>query len=326
MRRREFVARLCATAAAWPLFAIAQPIHRKEPPNVGFLHLGFERAIRPVIDAFRSGLATLGYVEGESVRIDYGFADGRTELLPDIVKGLVRSGAKVIVTSNTTAIRAAHAAAPTVPIVSWAAADPVAMGWAQSMARPGGMITGLFLVSSTLEKPLELLKQVRPSATVFAYLFNPANPPHFRKSVGVGAGQLGIKVHFLKVKEPSQLADTFRRIASLGAEGVAIIPDPVLGPMQAEIADPARQHKLPTVGEGPSFANSGCLLAFSVNYAALARRSAWYVDQILKGISPGDLPAEEPTEYKIVINLKTAATLGLTVPPILLARADEVIE
>src|SRR5262249_36711961 len=285
-------------------------------------------AIRPVIDAFRSGLATLGYVEGESVRIVYGVADGRAELLPDIVKGLVRSGAKVIVTSSSAAVRAAHAAAPTVPIVSWAAADPVAMGWAQSMARPGGMITGLFLVTSALEKPLELLKQVRPSATAFAYLFNAANPgnPHFRKTVEVGAAQLGIKVHVLEVKEPSELADTFRRIASLGAEGVDIIPDPVLGPKQAEITDLARQHRLPTVAEGPSFANAGCLLAFSVNHAALARRSAWYVDQILKGISPGDLPAEEPTEYKIVINLKTAKTLGLTVPPILLARADEVIE
>src|SRR5262245_15714104 len=267
MRRREFVARLCGTAAAWPLFAIAQPIHRKEPPTVGFLHLGPERAIRPVIDAFRSGLATLGYVEGESVRIVYGVADGRAELLPDIVKGLVRSGAKVIVTSSSAAVRAAHAAAPTVPIVSWAAADPAAMGWAQSMARPGGMITGLFLVTSALEKPLELLKQVRPSATAFAYLFNAADPgnSHFRKTVEVGAAQLGIKVHVLEVKEPSELADTFRRIASLEAEGVAIIPDPVLGPKQAEIADLARQHRFPTVGKDrPSPTRGACWLSLSI--------------------------------------------------------------
>jgi len=258
----------------------------------------------------------------------YRFADGKVERLSEMTTELVALGAKIIVTGGTTAIRAVHAAAPNVPIVSFASADPVIMGWAKTLAKPSGMITGLFLVASTLVKPVEWLKEVRPNATTFGYLFNAANPgnSHFRRIVDDAAGSLGIKVEITEVKEQSELPDAFNRLGSLGAEGVAIISDPVFGSHLAEIAELARLHKLPSVGDGWDFVNAGGLLALSWNYPAMAKRSAWFVDQILKGTAPGDLPAEQGTEFKLFANLKTAKALGLTIPPSLLARADEVIE
>jgi putative tryptophan/tyrosine transport system substrate-binding protein len=325
MRRRQFVT-LIAGAVAWPWPVTAQSIDRKEPPIVGFLHLGSERSIQAVIEAFQSGLAALGYVENQNIRVLYRFAEGKADRLPELTKELVSLGARVIVTASTTAIRAAHAAVPTVPIVSWGSGDPVAVGWAQSLARPGGMITGLFLGNS-LPKALELLKQVRPEATVFAYLFNATNPanPLWRSQVKDAAGQLGITVHVVEVKEPLEFADAFRRMISLGAQGLAVIPDPVFNSNGPRIVELALQNGLPTVGDG-AFAEAGGLSAYSFNYEALARRSAWYVDRILRGDAPGDLPMEEAREYKLIINLKTAKALGLTVPPTLLARADELIE
>jgi putative ABC transport system substrate-binding protein len=190
------------------------------------------------------------------------------------------------------------------------------------------MITGLFLIASTVVKPVELLKEVRPQATTFGYLFHAANPgnPHFRRAVNEAAGALGIKVEIIELKEPSELADAFNRMGSLGAEGLAVIPDPVLGSHFPVIAQLARLHKLPSVGDGQDFVNAGGLFALSTNLAAMAKRSAWYVDRILKGTPPGDLPAEQATEFKLSVNLKTAKDLGITIPATILARADEVIE
>jgi len=326
MRRRQFVT-LIAGAVAWPWPVTAQSIDRKEPPIVGFLHLGSERSIQAVIEAFQSGLAALGYVENQNIRVLYRFAEGRVERVSELTKELVSLGARVIVTASTTAIRAVHTAVPTVPIVSAASADPVGIGWAQSLARPGGMITGLF-TKNAFAKPLELLKQVRPDATVFAFLFNATNPgnPLWKSQVKDAAGQLGIILHVVEVKEPSEFAEAFRRMTSLGARGLGVIPDPVLRSYFREIVELALQHQLPTVGDGDSFTEAGGLSAYSFNYLALARRSAWYVDRILRGDAPGDLPIEQAREFKLIVNIKTAKVLGLTIPPGLLARADEVVD
>lgn len=240
---------------------------------------------------------------------------------------LVSLGAKIIVTSSTTAVRAAHAAAPNIPIVSWASADPVRMGWPQTLARPGGMITGLLLIDSTVVKPLELLKELRPKAITFGYLMNVSNPgnPHFRIEVDNVARVLGIKVEIIELKEQSELADAFIRMGSLGVEGLAVIPDPVLASNAAAIAQLARLRKLPTVGDR-AFLDAGGMLGLSANYRAMAKRSAWFVDRILKGTAPGDLAAEQATEFKLSVNLKTAKELGITIPATILARADDVIE
>ena len=328
MRRREFIALVAGAAVARPLVAQAQATQRKGLPVIGFLHLGSERAIQPGIEAFQSGLTALGYVEGQNIRVIYRFADGKAEHLTELTTELTSSGAPIIVTIGTTAIRAVHQAAPNVPIVSWGSADPVMMGWAQSLARPGGMITGLFLVATTVAKPLELLKELRPQATVFGYLVNAANPgnPHFRRAIEDAAGALGIKVEILEVKQQSELAEAFRRMDSYGSLGVAILGDPLFVSTWPTIIQLARQHRVPTVFDTAAFVQQGGLFALSPNYHSLAKRAAWYVDQILKGTPAGDLPAEQATEYKLFVNLKTAKELGLTIPASLLARADEVIE
>ncbi len=329
MRRRDFIALLGGAAIVWPRPVDSQSTDGKELAIVGWLVLGSERSTRPAIEAFKSGFAALGYVDGRNMRLAYRFADGKAERLSDLTRELVSLRARVIVTASTTAIQAAHAAAPSVPIVSWASGDPIMMGWAQSLARPGGMITGLSIMGGeVVGKRLELLKQLRPQATTFVALLNSVNPGHqaLRSHLGNAADRLGVKLHILEVKEPSEFADAFRRMVSLRVDGLAIIPDPVLGSNAAAISELARQHKLPTVGEARDFVDAGGLFAFSTNYPALARRAAWYVDRILKGEAPGDLPIEQPTEFKLIVNLKTAKALGLTIPPLLLARADEVIE
>src|SRR5262249_37779130 len=191
------------------------------------------------IEAFQSGMAALGYKESENIRVLYRFADGRAESLSNLAVELVSLGAKIIVTGGTTSIRAIHQAVPNVAIVSLASGDPIMMGWAQTLARPGGMITGLFLFASTVAKPVELLKEGRPRANTSGYLFHAANPgnPHFRRIVDQAARALGIKVEIIEVKEQSELADAFNRMGSLGAEGLAIITDPVLGSNLAAIVE-----------------------------------------------------------------------------------------
>jgi len=328
MNRRKFIVFAGGAAAAWPLATSAQGSDQKQVPVVAFLALGSEGALRPYTEAFRSGLATLGYMEGKNIRVLYRFADGNVERFTEMTAEVVSLGASIIVTSSTTAIRAAHRAAPNIAIVSWASGDPILMGWAQTLARPGGMITGLFLVASSVEKPLELLKEMRPLATTFGYLFNATNPGNaeFRRIVEEAAARLGIKVDVIEVKESPELAEAFRRMQSYGAQGVAVMADPLFGSNLPMISRLAREHRIPTVADGRDFAEQGGLLAQTVNYLGLARRSAWYVDQILKGTPAGDLPADQTTEYKLIVNLKTAKELGLTIPPSILTRADEVID
>jgi putative ABC transport system substrate-binding protein len=322
MRRRKFIALLGGTAAAWSLPTKAQ---QAAMPTIGWLSLAGLN--RNSTEAFRSGLADLGYAEDKNIRVLYRFADGNAARLPTLTSELVSLGATIIVTYGTTAIRAAHDTAPNVPIVSWLSGDPVAMGWAQTLAKPGGMITGVFQQSLNAKR-IELLKEVRPQGTTFGYLMNAANPgnPVWRKEADDAARTLGVKLEIVEVKQQSEIADAINRMASHGVAGLLYIPDPVLGANSAMIAELTLRHKLPSVGDGPYFVEAGGLFAFSENYLALARRSAWYVDQIIKGVPPGDLAAEQGKEVKLVVNMKTAKEIGLTVPTSILARADELVE
>jgi putative ABC transport system substrate-binding protein len=201
------------------------------------------------------------------------------------------------------------------------------MGWAQSLARPGGVITGIFLQGGNL-KGFEVLKEVRPQAMTFGYLLNAANPgnPYFRRGVEEARRRLGIEVRVLELKDGSQLEDAFAQMAAIGVGGIVVIPDPVFGSRSQEIAKLGLQYRMPTVCFLRNFADDGGLFAFNFNGVAQLKRAAWYVDQILKGTRPGDLPAEQAEDFKFIINLGTAKVLGLTVPPALTARADEVIE
>jgi len=300
-------------------------------PIIGFLTLGWERdlQLQQIIEAFRSGLAALGYADGKNIRVLYRFANGNTGDLSTLTVELASLGAMVIVTNNTATIRAVHNAAPNLPIVSWAAADPVNMGWAQTLVKPGGMITGVFQDEGTSGKRLELLKEALPQASVFAYLMNASNPgnPRFKRVMLKASEALGVRLEIIELKEQSELPDAFARMRLLGVDGLAITPDPVLSSdtVAATIAELARANKLPAVGD-LNFSDAGGLFGFSEDWAAMAKLSARFVGQILKGAAPGELAAEYARDYKVVINLKTAKALGLTVPPSLLARADEVIE
>jgi putative tryptophan/tyrosine transport system substrate-binding protein len=322
VRRREFITG--SAAAVWASPAQAQ---QHAMPTIGFLSLSSEGGIRPYTEAFRSGLAALGYAEGKNIRVLYRFGNGSANRLSPLAVELVSSGAIVIVTHSNIAIRATHDATPNVPIVSWWSSDPIMMGWAQTLARPGGMITGLFLAADTvLVKRFELLKELRPQATTFGLLLNVTNPgnPQFRRIAGDAAHALGIRLEIIEVKEPAEVLYALDRMRLLGVEGLSIPSDPMLNP--ATIAELARINKLASVGDGRSFANAGGLFAYEFDYAAMAMRSAWYVDQILRGIPPGELPAEIAREFKLIVNRKIAKELGITIPPSVLARADELIE
>jgi len=324
MKRRAFFTLIAGAAAVWSSRARTQ---QPTVPTIGWLYLGTEFSIRTVLEGFRSGLADLGYTEGKNIRVLYRFADGNVDRLSALAGELVSLSATIVVTSHTTAIRAVHDAAPNVPIVSWGAGDPIMMGWAQSLARPGGMITGLFILSSNIIKPFEVLKELRPQANTFGFLMNASNPgkTRYESVIEDAARALGVKVEIIEVKGPSEFADAFSRMRSVGVEGVTYSPDPVFGSNLAAIAELARLHKFPSVGD-PGFISAGGLIALGPNYVGMAKRSASFVDQILKGTAPGDLPAEQPTDFKLFVSLKTAKELGITIPATIFARADEVFE
>src|SRR5215475_5841288 len=233
----------------------------------------------------------------------------------------------MILTAGAAPIEAAHKAAPTVPIVSLIGPDPVMMGWAKTYARPGGMITGQFFNAGS-DKRLELLKELRPQATSFGLLMSSTNPATTRiKNVAIsGAREIGVRLEIIELKDASEIAGAFDHLSSLGVGGVVINPDPVFFSNAAAIADLARAHKLPSVGEDRGFVVAGGLFAYSVNYLAMAPRTARFVDRILGGTTPGDLAVDLSTEFKVIVSLKTAKALGIIIPPALLARADEVIE
>jgi putative tryptophan/tyrosine transport system substrate-binding protein len=324
MRRREFITLLGAAAAEWSSRVQAQ---QQAIPVVGYLYLGSERTVEQYKEAFMSGFAARGYIEGKTFRLLSRFADGHTDRLAPLTTELVSLGARVILTAGGASIEAAHKAAPNVPIVSMIGPDPVMMGWAKSLAKPGGMITGLFFDSQS-PKRFELLKELRPQATRFGLLMNAANPatPYMRKHSVDGVRTIGVELEVIELKELSELAAAFDRLSSLRVEGVAIAADPVFNSNPALFAELALAHKLPSVGDDRSFVKAGGLFTRTANYLAMAPRPARFVDEILKGAAPGDLAVELSMEYELTVNLKTARELGITIPPTVFAAATEVIE
>ena len=327
MKRREFITLLGGVAVAWPLAAGAQQPNKI--PRIGLLS-PFSPSDSALWDrAFLQGLRDLGWVDGNSIIVERRYADGKNDRLPELVADLARLKVDVIVTSVSTDSLAAKNATREIPIVMAAAGDPVAIGIVDSLSRPGGNITGLSQMTPDLAgKRLELLREIAPNVASVAVLFNPDDPISTLglKEIQPSAQKLAVQVHALEVRNPVDLDKALDAAAVARVGALAIMPNPVFVTNLKQIAGFALQNKLPSMFHLREFADDGGLLSYGVDRSDLYRRAATFVDKILKGAKPADLPIEQPTKFDLVINLKTAEALGLTVPSALLATADEVIE
>ena len=297
--------------------------------TIGVLNFAPSTGATRNLEALRKGLAEHGWVEERTFRIVVRSAEGKAERLPAAASELVALKVDVIVTSGTTSIRAARDATSTIPIVIALGADPVAMGFAASLARPGGNITGLSILSGDVgSKRLELLKQAVPRATTVAALLHGANPgnPTFVKALQEAAPRLKLRLRPVEVSEPAEFEATFDSITRAGANALWVIEDSVFSANAARLVQLAAKHRLPAMWGNRLFVEAGGLMTYGLVYEDLWRRSSAYVDKILKGAKPGDLPIEQPNKFDLVINMKTAKTLGFTIPQAILARADQLIE
>ena len=323
MKRREFIGLLGGTAA-WPLTASAQ---RAEGKLVTIGILAIEPW--PSIDAFRHALDARGYIEGKNVRFVYRYAKGHNERLPELANELVGLNVDVIFTWRTDAVLAAKQATATIPIVMGVIGDPIGSGIVTNLARPGGNITGCSLRVAELEgKRLQLLKEVVPGLSRVAILLNPTNHymPLVRESVRKGAEVLHLSLAFYEVYDTITLDAAFVTLTKDRPNAFLVPADTFLVSQRSRIARFAIENKLPSIYTFREYIEAGGLIAYAPNYPDLFRRAASYVDKILKGAKPGELPIERPNTFQLFVNLKTARALGLTVPPKLLAIADEIIE
>jgi ABC-type uncharacterized transport system substrate-binding protein len=312
-----------------PLVAEAQQAVRG--PNIGFLSpssLSDSRTLR-YFGAFREGLRELGYVEGQNITIEARWAEGKYERLPGLAAELVRLRVDIIVAYGVVAIQPAQQATGTIPIVMAFTGDPVGAGFVASLARPGGNITGLSsMAPEMVGKQLELLKEVVPAVSRVALLSNPANQANARqiRDAQGAARQLGVQLQPLAVRSSAEIDGAFAAIATERAGAIIVFADAVLLDHRRRIAELAARHRLPMVSERVENVEVGGLMAYGPSIAERFRRAATYVEKILKGAKPADLPIERPTKFELVINLKTAKALGLTIPQTLLLRADQIIE
>ena len=280
-------------------------------------------------EAFRQGLRDLGWIEGRNIKIEYRYAEGRIDRLPVLAADLVRLKVDLIVTSVTPDALAAKNATQVIPIVMAAAGDVTVTGLVASLARPGGNITGLSQMNPELAgKRLELLREIVPNLTRVAVLWNPEDTISALtwKEIQLPARGSGIELHSLEVRSPSDIGKAFEGATRVRAGALAIMPSPVFVTNLRRLADLAVRNRLPSIFHVPDFVVAGGLVAYGPNRSDLFRRAATYVDRILKGAKPGDLPVEQPTKFELTINMKTAKALGLPIPQSILLRADQVIE
>jgi putative ABC transport system substrate-binding protein len=328
MKRREFITLFGGTAATWPLAARAQqPAGRVY--RVGYLTIASREQTLHLIKALEEGLRNLGYRVGENVVIEYRFADGEMERLSSLAADLVRLGVDIIVTGANPNTVAAMKATTTIPIVMTNSTNPVGTGLVTSLARPGGNVTGLTADTGDeiFGKRLELLKDAVPNLARIGVLWNPDAPNLARlKSTREAAQGLGLTPISVEAHGLYELEQAFATMGREGAQGFVVLSDGVLFNYRSQIALMALRNRLPAISTQKEYAEAGFLVTYGVDFRDLFRRSAVFVDKILKGAKPADLPVEQPTKYELVVNLQTAKLLGLTVPPTLLAQADEVIE
>ena len=332
MDRRTFLGALTGSLLTSPLAAEGQPAGKV--PKIGLLSttpLEHPQA-RAGLDQFRQALGELGYVEGQSIVIEHRSAEGRVERFPALAAELVRLKVDVIVVFSTPSARAARQATTTIPIVAAAMQDPVRDGLVANLARPGGNVTGLtFLGLELVPKRLALLKEAVPGISRVAVLWHPGGlaertGQEMVKEAEAAARGLGLQLQLVRAEAPKDLDGAFAAMTRWRADALIPLPSPMLFAERKPIVDLAARHRLPAMYIAREFVDLGGLMAYGASQLDLIRRGATYVDKILKGAKPADLPVEQPTKFELVINLKTAKALGLTIPQSLLQRADQVIE
>ena len=327
MKRREFMALLGAAALTWPL-----PARTQQPMlQIGFLSSRSPGESAGIVEAFRQGLKEAGFVEGQNLSIAFRWAEGRYDRLPALAAELVGLRVALLYSAGgPPAALAAKAATSTIPVVFAAASDPVGLGLIASLNRPGGNVTGMSLFASDLwAKNVELLRDLVPTARVMAYLVNPSSPgvATYRKGADEAAKALGIEIQLLNASTESEIDEAFASLAKLHADGLIVPNEPFLDSQRDRITALAARHAIPALYNLREYAVAGGLARImDQSLPDSYRRAAIYAARILKGEKPADLPVEVPTKFEFVINLKVARTLGLVIPPTLLARADEVIE
>ena len=326
MDRRAFFAALGGGLLAAPLAAEAQQPDKVS--TVGVLSLSTDPAESGTWQPFLDAMRELGYVEGRNLVLKRAFGNGQVERLASLVAELVRARVDVIVTTGTRETRGVQQATTTIPIVMTLVVDPVAEGLVKSLARPGKNATGVTsLVPGLSQKYVELLKEVLPTATRFGVIASPGNPvPENRRELEAAVKALGLSVAFLPVSGPGDFDSTLARAKREGVTGIIATADPVTFLHRRALVELALKHRLPGIYWAREYLEAGGLMTYSASLPDLRRRAAGYVDKILKGAKPADLPIEQPTKFELVINLKTAKAFGLTIPPSLLQRADQVIE
>jgi len=330
IKRREFITLLGGVAAAWPLAARAQQADATVR-RIGLLLPGNARttAVRGQLDAFRHGLKEYGWVEGQNIIVKYSFAEGREDALPAIAAELARLRLDVIVAEGTAAIRAAKTVTQTVPIVMATSADPVGTGLVANLNRPAGNITGLSLLAPELSgKRLQLLTEIVPGLARVAVLSHPLNPSivPILEQTKAAAQSLGVEVHVAEVQAPDKFESAFAAITSAHAGALIVLPDPVLYGQHPRVVTFTAASHLPALFPEKEVAEVGGLMAYGPSIPGSFQRAAAYVDKILRGAKPADLPVEQPTTFELVVNLQTARAIGVTIPTSILLRADEVIE
>ena len=326
MRRRKFVALFGSVVAAWPFAARAQ---QKAMPVIGVLNTGSLNPSSPFMDAFRQGLSEAGYVEGQNLAIEYRWAEGHYDRLPALAADLVDRKVDLIMASSPPSALAAKSATSTIPIVFRSGADPVGDGLIASLAHPGGNLTGVsFIADELTAKRLALLSELVPRAGVIALLMNPNNATAERviRDVQEAARTNGLQLHVLKASSEREIDSAFASLVQLHVDALVVGADPFLSTRREQLVTLASRRAIPAIYAWREFAAIGGLISYGSSLTAAFRLVGAYAGKILKGTKPADLPVEQPTKYELVINLKTAKALGITVPPTLLASADEVIE
>jgi ABC-type uncharacterized transport system substrate-binding protein len=328
VRRREFITLLGGAAASWPLAARAQ---QPLMPVVGYLSAASPDANPRSLEAFRQGLKVAGYVEGQNVTIEYRWANNESDRLPELAADLTRRKVGVIVApDSTSAAKAAQKATATIPIVFRIGTDPIKEGFVASLNRPGGNLTGLTTLGVELTpKRLELLRELKPMASIIALLVNPTNPAIAEASAAelqAKVGALGVQLHVLRASTEREIELVFMNLGQLRADGLVIATDAFFNTRNEQLATLALRYAVPAVYQFREFAAAGGLMSYGGSIPEFYRLVGVYTGRILKGEKPADLPVQQLTKVELIINLKTAKALGLTVPIPLLGRADEVIE